>query len=322
MIKKLLVLTVVSLSVLIPCTSQNINAASEWDNAVTVYGAALESDTGLQEQTADLLGASDSDIIDYVYSEDVSQYVNQNYDNSVLMSSIRIQQTSEGSGLNINIDESLGNITMISEETYQNALLTSGITDADVTIAAAQDVTGESALAGVYKAYAAQGEEIDPEKTQNAQDELDAISDITNENSNVEGFTQVQLNKVITEVKVEIINNFNGDVSEEQIRSILDEKLAENGLEGLLSEEQIDRLVEIFNSIKDSGIFTGEEAQRLVDSSEDLLNRITSSDSFQDAKDSASELGRDIADSEEVNSFMEALRNFWDRIVEFFRGLF
>ena len=322
MIKKLLVLTVVSLSVLIPCTSQNINAASEWDNAVTVYGAALESDTGLQEQTADLLGASDSDIIDYVYSEDVSQYVNQNYDNSVLMSSIRIQQTSEGSGLNINIDESLGNITMISEETYQNALLTSGITDADVTIAAAQDVTGESALAGVYKAYAAQGEDIDPEKTQNAQDELDAISDITNENSNVEGFTQVQLNKVITEVKVEIINNFNGDVSEEQIRSILDEKLAENGLEGLLSQEQIDRLVEIFNSIKDSGIFTGEEAKRLVDSSEDLLNRITSSDSFQDAKDSASELGRDIADSEEVNSFMEALRNFWDRIVEFFRGLF
>ncbi|MCK1977047.1 DUF1002 domain-containing protein [Jeotgalicoccus huakuii] len=322
MIKKLLVLTVVSLSVLIPLTSQNINAASEWDNAVTVYGAALESDTGLQEQTADLLGASDSDIIDYVYSEDVSQYVNQNYDNSVLMSSIRIQQTSEGSGLNINIDESLGNITMISEETYQNALLTSGITDADVTIAAAQDVTGESALAGVYKAYTAQGEEIDPEKTQNAQDELDAISDITNENSNVEGFTQVQLNKVITEVKVEIINNFNGDVSEEQIRSILDEKLAENGLEGLLSQEQIDRLVEIFNSIKDSGIFTGEEAQRLVDSSEDLLNRITSSDSFQDAKDSASELGRDIADSEEVNSFMEALRNFWDRIVEFFRGLF
>lgn len=322
MIKKLLVLTVVSLSVLIPFTSQNINAASEWDNAVTVYGAALESDTGLQEQTADLLGASDSDIVDFVYSEDVSQYVNQNYDNSVLMSSIRIQQTSEGSGLNINIDESLGNITMISEETYQNALLTSGITDADVTIAAAQDVTGESALAGVYKAYAAQGEEIDPEKTQNAQDELDAISDITNENSNVDGFTQVQLNKVITEVKVEIINNFNGDVSEEQIRSILDEKLAANGLEGLLTQEQIDRLVEIFNNIKDSGIFTGEEAQRLVDSSEVLLNRITSSDSFQDAKDSASELGRDIADSEEVNSFMEALRNFWDRIVEFFRGLF
>ena len=320
--KKSVLLLLVLLFSVLPFTSQDIKAASEWDQAVTVYGAALESNPDLQDQTAELLGATDSDMVDFVYSEDVNQYINQSYDNSVLMSSIRIQQTDEGSGLNINIDESLGNITMISEETYQNALLTSGITDADVTIAAASDVTGESALAGVYKAYANQGEEIDPERTQNAQDELDAISDISSENESVEGFSQVQLNKVITEVKVEIINNFNGDVTEDQIRTILDEKLNANGLDGILSQSQIDRLVEIFNQLKDSGIFTGEEAQKLVNSSEDLINRITSSDAFKDAKDSATALGKDIAESEEVNSFMDALRDFWNRIVEFFKGLF
>ena len=320
--KKSVLLLLVLLFSVLPFTSQDIKAASEWDQAVTVYGAALESNPDLQDQTAELLGATDSDMVDFVYSEDVNQYINQSYDNSVLMSSIRIQQTDEGSGLNINIDESLGNITMISEETYQNALLTSGITDADVTIAAASDVTGESALAGVYKAYANQGEEIDPERTQNAQDELDAISDISSENESVEGFSQVQLNKVITEVKVEIINNFNGDVTEDQIRTILDEKLNANGLDGILSQAQIDRLVEIFNQLKDSGIFTGEEAQKLVNSSEDLINRITSSDTFKDAKDSATALGKDIAESEEINSFMDALRDFWDRIVEFFKGLF
>lgn len=320
--KKSVLLLLVLLFSVLPFTSQDIKAASEWDQAVTVYGAALESNPDLQDQTAELLGATDSDMVDFVYSEDVNQYINQSYDNSVLMSSIRIQQTDEGSGLKINIDESLGNITMISEETYQNALLTSGITDADVTIAAASDVTGESALAGVYKAYANQGEEIDPERTQNAQDELDAISDISSENESVEGFSQVQLNKVITEVKVEIINNFNGDVTEDQIRTILDEKLNANGLDGILSQAQIDRLVEIFNQLKDSGIFTGEEAQKLVNSSEDLINRITSSDTFKDAKDSATALGKDIAESEEINSFMDALRDFWDRIVEFFKGLF
>src|SRR5699024_1164444 len=320
--KKSVLLLLVLLFSVLPFTSQDIKAASEWDQAITVYGAALESNPDLQDQTAELLGATDSDMVDFVYSEDVNQYINQSYDNSVLMSSIRIQQTDEGSGLNINIDESLGNITMISEETYQNALLTSGITDADVTIAAASDVTGESALAGVYKAYANQGEEIDPERTQNAQDELDAISDISSENESVEGFSQVQLNKVITEVKVEIINNFNGDVTEDQIRTILDEKLNANGLDGILSQAQIDRLVEIFNQLKDSGIFTGEEAQKLVNSSEDLINRITSSDTFKDAKDSATALGKDIAESEEINSFMDALRDFWDRIVEFFKGLF
>ena len=123
-------------------------------------------------------------------------------------------------------------------------------------------------------------------------------------------------------MKVEIINNFNGDVTEDQIRTILDEKLNANGLDGILSQAQIDRLVEIFNQLKDSGIFTGEEAQKLVNSSEDLINRITSSDAFKDAKDSATALGKDIAESEEINSFMDALRDFWDRIVEFFKGLF
>ncbi|WP_213810430.1 DUF1002 domain-containing protein [Jeotgalicoccus sp. WY2] len=320
MIRKILAIALVA--AMIPFGAQNANAASEWDNAVTVYGAALEQDSNLQNETANLLGVEDTDIVDYVYSEDVNQYINKNYDNSVLKSSIRIIQTAEGSGLNIDINEEMGQILLISEETYQNALLTSGITDADVTIAAAQDVTGESALAGVYKAFEAQGEAIDPAKTQNAQDELETITDISEENSGVEGFSQVQLNKVITEVKVEIVNNFNGDVTEEQVRTIVDEKLAENGLDGMLSQQQIDRIIVIIMNIKDSGLFTGEEADRLVDSSKDLLDRITSSDSFQDAKDKATELGNDIVNSEEASSFMDSLRSFWERIVEFFKGLF
>lgn len=320
MIRKILAFALIA--VMLPFGAYNAEAASEWDNAVTVYGAALEQDENLRNDTADLLGVEDSDLTDYVYSEDVQQYINKTYDNSVLKSSIRIIQTAEGSGLNIDINEDMGQILLISEETYQNALLTSGITDADVTIAAASDVTGESALAGVYKAFQAQGEDIDPEKAQNAQDELETITDISEENANVDGFSQVQLNKFITEVKVEIVNNFNGDVTEDQVRTIVDEKLAANGLDGIVTQDQIDRIIVIIMNIKDSGLFTGEEADRLVDSSKDLLDKITSSDSFQDAKDKASELGNEIVNSEEASSFMDSLRSFWDRIVEFFKGLF
>lgn len=320
MIRKILAFAIVA--AMLPFSAQSANAASEWDNAVTVYGAALEQDQNLQNETANLLGAEDSDITDYVYTEDVNQYIGKSYDNSVLKSSIRIIQTAEGSGLNIDINEDMGQILLISEETYQNALLTSGITDADVTIAAASDVTGESALAGVYKAFQAQGEDIDPEKAQNAQDELEAITDISKENENVEGFSQVQLNKFITEVKVEIVNYYGGDVTEEQVRSIVDEKLAENGLDGMLNQQQIDRIIVIIMNIKDSGLFTGEEADRLVNSSKDLLDQITSSDSFKDAKDKASDLGKEIANSEEASSFMDSLRSLWERIVDFFKGLF
>ena len=138
----LLAMAVLLISI-IPTT---LKAASEWDNAVTIYGAALENDEDLRSETSGLLEAEDNDETGYVYSEDVDNYLGMLYDNSVLKSSIRIIQRDPGYGLNITLNESMGEITKITEETYQNALLTSGITDADVTIAAAEDVTGESAL--------------------------------------------------------------------------------------------------------------------------------------------------------------------------------
>ena len=315
---KLLAVAVLLISI-IPTT---LKAASEWDNAVTIYGAALENDENLRSETGGLLEAEDNDETGYVYSEDVENYLGMSYDNSVLKSSIRIIQRDPGYGLNITLNESMGEIMKISEETYQNALLTSGITDADVTIAAAEDVTGESALSGIYKAYEVQGEEIPEERTQNAQEELEAITDISEENSNVEGFSQVQLNKMITEVKIEIVNNYGGDVTEEDVRNIVEEKIEENGLEGILSEDQIDRIIVIIMNIQDSGLFSGEEADKLIESSRNLVDQITSSDAFSDAQDTAEEIGQEIQDSGAWDSFVTALRNFFNSIVDFFKNLF
>lgn len=319
MFKKIMITSLLLL--LLPFSTQ-IKAADEWNEAVTIYGAALESDNELKERTSELLNVEDNDLEGYVYSDDVSRYLGADYDNSVLKSSIRIIQERPGTGLEITIDESLGDITQISEETYQNSLLTSGITDADVTIASAEDVTGESALAGIYKAYSVQGEDIPEERTQNAQNELETITEISQENENVDGFSQVQLNKMITEVKMEIINQFNGEVTEEEVRQLIDEKIDENGLDGTLTSEQIDRIVVIILNIKDSGLFTGEEADRLIDSSKDLIDQITSSEAFEDARDKAEEIGKDIQESNAWQSFLEALRRFFNAIVDFFKNLF
>lgn len=317
---KRIILSIMVIS-LLPLTSE-LKAASEWEEAVTIYGAALETDENLRSQTSDLLNVEDSDLVDYVYSEDVEQYLNASYDNAVLKSSIRIIQHEQGHGLDITIDESLGEITQISEETYQNALLTSGITDAEVTIAAAENVTGESALSGIYKAYNVQGEDIPEERTQNAQEELETIADISEENENVDGFSQVQLNKMITEVKVEIVNQYDGNVTEDDVRQIVDEKMEENGLDGILNEEQVDRIIVIIMNIQESGLFTGEEADRLIDSSRDLIDQITSSDAFDDAREQAEQIGQEIQESGAWQSFMDALRNFFNAVANFFRNLF
>lgn len=299
--------------------TQNTEAVSEWDEAVTVYGAALENDQNLQSQTADVLGVEDSDIISYVYREDSMRYLNQDYANNILKSSIRIQQRNEGHGLELTINEEMGRITQITPQMYQNALITSGITDAVVVIGAAEDVTGESALAGIYKAYSEQGEEVNQEYTQNAQQELSVINNITQQNINVEGFSQEQLNKMITEIKINIIDE-GGNLSEEQIRNIVNEQMERNGLDGILSETQVNNIINIVIQIQNSGIFESEEASRLLDSSRDLVNQITSSDAFDQAKEQAAQIGKEIQESGVWQNFLNALQDFIDLILNFFRS--
>lgn len=299
----------------------NAKAASEWNEAVTVYGAALENNQELLDDTREILGAAEKDKIEYVRSGDAERYLGVTYDNSVLKSSIRILQKDAGSSLDITVDESMGQITKITEETYKNALLTSGITDADVVIGAAENVTGESALSGIYKAYEAQGQEIDPERTRNAQNELETISDITENNSNTEGFSQEQLNKMITDIKIRVIEA-GGNLSEGEIRNIVGEELEANGLNGILSQEQIERITVMIINIQDSGLFQSEEAQNLLDSSKNLIDDITSSEGFTEAKDKAQELGKDIQESSAWESFKNAVSDFFKAIVDFFKSLF
>ena len=68
---------------------------------------------------------------------------------SVALSCIYIKTLPEGEGLKI----STNNINWCTSEMYMNALVTAGITDAEVKVSAPFDVSGTAALTGIYKAY-------------------------------------------------------------------------------------------------------------------------------------------------------------------------
>lgn len=300
-------------------------AASEWKESVTIYGAGLENSPDKEKMT-ELLGTKDSDVIDYVYGNDTEKYINYRYDDSILFSSIRIMEKNSG-GLTIDINETYGKITQISPQTYQNALITAGVTDADVTIAAPHDVTGESALTGIYKAYEVQGESLNPEYTKNAQDELNTISDITSENEGKDGYSESQLNKAITEIKITIINQINDgkDLTEDDIRQIVDEKLKDNGLQDVITDNQKNQIINIIIQIKNSGFFNEDSANKILDSSKDLLNQIKDSGAFKDAKEQAKNLGNDIKDfsqSEEGQGLIESIKSFFRSLFESIKNLF
>lgn len=300
-------------------------AASEWKESVTIYGAGLENSPDKEKMT-ELLGTKDSDVIDYVYGNDTEKYINYRYDDSILFSSIRIMEKNSG-GLTIDIDETYGKITQISPQTYQNALITAGVTDADVTIAAPHDVTGESALTGIYKAYEVQGESLNPEYTKNAQDELNTISDITSENEGKDGYSESQLNKAITEIKITIINQINDgkDLTEDDVRQIVDEQLKDNGLQDVITDNQKNQIINIIIQIKNSGFFNEDSANKILDSSKDLLNQIKDSGAFKDAKEQAKNLGNDIKDfsqSEEGQGLIESIKSFFRSLIDSIKNLF
>lgn len=308
------------LSVLVIATifypKQQAQAVTEeaWDNAVTVYGAALENNPSSKETTSNLLGTKNSDKTTYVNAEDLNKYLNMQSSNDVLKSSIRITKTSKGSGLNLTINQDQGQITKVTEDTYKNALMTAGIKDADVTIASSEDVTGESALAGVYKAFEAQGESIDSNRTQVAQEELSTINEISEENKDQEGFSQSQLNKTVAESKQAVAEK-SGNVSVTEITNIVNQKIEDNGLTNIINENQVNKIVNVIDSAQKDGIFDGENAKDFIKNSKDYVNDIVKSDDFKNAKKKAEDLGNNIKDKLQDEGL-------WDKIVNAIKDIF
>ena len=81
------------------------------------------------------------------------QYLEGLVDNSKIgtssISCVYLETLPTGSGLSI----SVSNVDWCTQITYQNALVTAGITDAKVIVTSPYTVSGTAALTGIYKAY-------------------------------------------------------------------------------------------------------------------------------------------------------------------------
>lgn len=317
----ILILTAfLSLTLTIPQRAQAVTQEA-WSEAVTVYGAALEQNNELKDKTSELLQTDSQDKTTYVYAEDLGKYLNLQSSNDVLKSSIRIKKLSSGSGLTLNINQSAGKITKITEDTYKNALLTAGVTDADVIIAAAEDVTGESALAGVYKAFEAQGEPIDQSKTQVAQDELNSISNINEQNAGVDGYSQEQLNKAIAEAKAEIAQQ-GANLNTTEIKNIVIQKIESNGLTNIINDNQINIIVNFIENAQNNGVFSGENKDKFIEGTKNYVDDIKNSEGFKKATDKAKELGNNISDTLKDEGFWDKIMNFIQSIIDWIMSLF
>lgn len=224
---------------------------------IVVYGSNLTEDQKQAVRTA-LRVDNESEVDEIsVSGQDLATYIKDSNASARMYSSAKITRQDAGKGLTISI-VTPENITQVTAEMYANAMLTAGIEDAVVEIAAPKPVTGHSALVGIYKAYEAKtGETLDIERTDVANDELSVATSLAES----AGVTDEQVAALLTQIK-QVISEQN-PVTREEVQQIVEEQLAK--LEINLSEQDRQLLIDLMDRIRSLNIDFSQLSTQLSD---------------------------------------------------------
>ncbi|NQN49193.1 DUF1002 domain-containing protein [Streptococcus suis] len=175
-----------------------------------------------KKETKTLLGdsqISDKQLIS-VTGETLAKYIGAMDASANIYSSAFIKPLEKGSGVRVEI-VTPDKITMISAATYQNAAITSGVSDILIRIASVETVTGEGALAGVYALLEQAGIAVDQTTVQMSQAEMSLIEKIKAETT----LSDDETNKLIAELKKTITSNLvkKKAITEEWLQKRLDD---------------------------------------------------------------------------------------------------
>lgn len=272
----------------ISAETKNVNPINEKLGVpIVVYGANLSKEERAYVETA-LRVDKEAEVDEITISgEDLVKYIKNSNASSRMYSSAKITRQEEGKGVIISI-VTPDNITQVTAEMYATAMLTAGITDAVVEVAAPKPVTGHSALVGIYKAYELKtGEELDIERTDVANEELSVATDLASKS----GVSEDKVAELLTEIKREIAEK--NPATKEDVEKIVRNQLDKLNID--LGEGDISALVE-------------------------LMHRISKLDiDFDKLSDQLSELSSSFKEK-----FGDILENegFWQSVKNFFANLF
>ncbi|KAF1296484.1 inosine-5-monophosphate dehydrogenase [Enterococcus sp. JM4C] len=338
-------LTIISLTGCIGMSSKVASAATDssnetvinerWGKPTFVVGAGLNQDQ--TNETMKLLEIESNAVnTQKATGKDLITYLGYGSgDDSVMLSSVVVNREDEGKGINVDI-LTPQNITLITADQYKNPLVTAGIKDATIKVASVVKVTGESALTGVYKAFQANGEAVDPDRAKLAQEELDTTTDLSKsiveqatEDNKSESLTEdeqakadeaykAQLNQTLVDIKKELadLKEKQGELATKaEVEKIVNEALTKNNLSTYLSKEDITKLVALAEKYQSTaGVLDKESIKQ--------LDKISAG-----FTDTVSRLG------DELGKFGESLKgtidenqgffsNLWTSITDFFGDIF
>lgn len=224
---------------------------------IVVYGANLSAEEKEVVKTALRMDQEPEFDEITISGEDLVKYIKNSNSSSRMYSSAKITRQDEGKGLIISI-VTPSNITQVTAEMYASAMLTAGIQDAVVEIAAPKPVTGHSALVGIYKAYEVKtGETLDIERTDVANDELSVATSL----SESAGVSDEKVAELLTQIKKVIAEN--KPETREEVEKIVEDQLSKFQIN--LSDQDRQLLVDLMDRISNLNIDFSKLSTQLGD---------------------------------------------------------
>lgn len=293
------------------------------------YVLGYSLDQSQIEQTLSLLnydGSKDKEEWKTMTPEVYSSIMNVANDDSLeLYSSVKIQKLGKNKPLEVNI-VTPQNITKVTADMYRNAAATLGLEHAQITVASPVQVTGESALAGIYYSLEKNGAKVSQENKNLAQEELTTLAGINEENTGKKNFDADKLNVALTDIKTAVANAKNNkkDLSKDDIQKIVEETLKNYKLDGAMSSKQINLIINFAVNLSKSSVVSNKNFTKtltdlkdsIVDKAGDTFNNINLNfDTNAILKDSGNFF------TNAWNAIAGFFGAIWNAIVKFFSGL-
>lgn len=260
----------------------------------TVIGADLDADdvAYVYEQ----FGIKQGDVKELtVTNAEEREYLDGLVDSSLIgsrsISCIYIEALAEGKGLDVTVK----NITWCTPDMYMNAMVTAGITDANVKIVAPFEVSGTAALTGIYKAYEdITGKKLDNDAKLVGTQELTVTAELADEIGSADSTA------IVNELKL-ILDQTKEMTDDELRQEIID--IAKK-YDVTLTDSQIDSLISLCRSMEKLDI---DQLKQKVEEVQQYL------------KDIAAKHG-------EVKQFLstvaDTVTEFVNKVIDFFKGIF
>ena len=311
----LFVTTTLALFTAVPRVSADSNVQKVIDETYVKpdYVLGYSLDQSQIEQTLSLLNydsSKDKEEWKTITPEVYSSIMNVANDDSLeLYSSVKIQKLGKNKPLEVNI-VTPQNITKVTADMYRNAAVTLGLEHAQITVASPIQVTGESALAGIYYSLEQNGAKVSDESKELAQEELKTLSQINEENSGKSDYDADKLNVAMTDIKSAVADK--GDkLTEDQAKTIVQQTINNYNLD--LSDTQINLLVNFAMNLSKSSIIDSASFKSTLSSLKDSI--------VSKAGNTFSGINLNFNANKAVENSKNIFAQIWQAIVDFFTGL-